>query len=414
MPGCAMTRAMNKQHPTQLEHEWLRERELAAAWLRLAFAVIAVLVIQLNPSRVARYPALSTIVLISFLIYSAAAVWLVRKNKFLFGSLGAITTALDTIWVALIVISTGGTRTPFFFYYSFPVITASMRWGLRGSLPVAAIGVAIYVGIRLTLAAESMSEPIGIDTLVVRSLYLILLAGIFGYISEFEQKQNHKLLAFSRTAGQLAALQERHRIMYELHDGLLQSLATMILRIESFRARTGETAMESTGELGQLEDLTRKTMNEIRQFLAGKEPAPIAPGTLMDRLKDELRFLQGLGVEVLLESDPDDLDLPPEIERELYYVLREALTNITRHAHATRVTIDLRQKHDRVDGSIEDNGVGANLSQDVHGDRVGMASMRDRIERKGGGFELRSSPGNGFKIIFSVPLNLPNRLAVNQ
>ena len=202
--------------------------------------------------------------------------------------------------------------------------------------------------------------------------------------------------------------------MYELHDGLLQSLATMILRIETFRARTGETAKDLTGELGQLEDMTRQTMKEIRQFLAGKDPTPITPGTLMEKLKDELRFLQGLGIEVLLESEPEDLDLPTEIEREIYYVLREALTNITRHAHATRVTIQLRQKGDRFDGLIEDDGVGVDLSHGFQGNRVGMASMRDRIEKNGGGFELRSSPGNGFKIMFSVPLDLANRLAVNQ
>src|SRR4026207_2397178 len=121
----SMTPTMDNQHPTQLEHEWFRERERAASWLRLAFAVIAIFVIQLNPSRVARYPSLSAVTLISFLIYSAGAVWLVWKNKFPFISLGPISTALDTIWIALIVISTGGTRTPFFIYYSFPVITAS-------------------------------------------------------------------------------------------------------------------------------------------------------------------------------------------------------------------------------------------------------------------------------------------------
>jgi signal transduction histidine kinase len=408
-----MVAAINSSHLTQLEHEWFRERELTAAWLRLAFAVIAIVVIQLNPSRVARYPALSAVVLISFLIYSTGAVWLVWKNKLLLTSLGTISTALDTIWIAFIVISTGGTRTPFFFYYSFPVITASLRWGLKGSLPVAGIGVAIYIGIRLSLAAEAMAEPIGIDTLVVRSLYLFMLAGIFGYMSEFEQKQNRKLLVFSRAAGQLAALQERHRIMYELHDGLLQSLATMLLRIESYRARSGETERE-LAELAQLEDMTRKTMSEIRQFLAGKEATPIAPGTLMERLKDELRFLQGLGIEVLLDCDPEELDLPVEIERELYYVLREALTNITRHAHATRVAIALRQKNNRVDGSIEDNGLGADIAHAVNGDRVGMASMRERIEKNGGRFEVRSSPGHGFKIVISVPLDSSNRLAVNQ
>ena len=409
-----MAPKITKSHPTQLEDEWFRKRERTAAWLRLAFAIIAVVVIQLNPSRVARYPTLSTVVLVSFLIHSAGLVWLLWSNKFRLTSLGAITTALDIIWIGFIVISTGGTRTPFFFYYSFPVITASLQWGLRGSLPVAGIGVAIYIAIRLSLAAESISQPIGIDTLVVRSLYLFVLAGIFGYISEFEQKQNRKLLAFSRTAGQLAALQERHRITYELHDGLLQSLATMILRIESYRARSRGTETDLPGELHQLEDMARNTMSEIRHFLAGKEAVPLAPGSLMERLKDELRFLQGLGIQVLFESDPEDLDLPVELERELYYVLREALTNITRHAHPTRVAIALCQKNSRIDGSIEDNGVGADISRTVNGDRVGMASMRERIEKPGGRFEVRSSPGHGFKIVFSVPLNSSNRLAVNQ
>lgn len=405
---------MNNVHNTALENEWFRERERAVAWLRLGFAILAIAVIQLNPSRIARYPALSTVTLSSFLIYSAGAVWLVWKDKFPLASLGAITTALDTIWIAFIVVSTGGTRTPFFFYYSFPVITASLRWGLKGSLPVALVGVGIYTVTRLSLAAESGGEPIGIDTIVVRSLYLLVLAGIFGYISEFEQKQNRKLLAFSHTAGQLATLEERHRIMYELHDGLLQSLATIILRIESIRAQFGVTEKALAGDLRQLEDLTRGTMSEIRQFLAGKEPTPIAPGTMMQRLKDELRFLQGLGMEAMLEADPEDLDLPPEIERELYYVLREALTNITRHAHATRVAIQLRQGKDRIDGSIEDNGVGSDFSKNPNGIGIGMASMRDRIEKKGGGFNIQSSPGNGFKLVFSLPLNLPNKAAVNQ
>ena len=390
------------------------ERERAVAWLRLGFALLAIAVIQLNPSRIARYPALSTITLVSFVIYSVTAVWLVYKSKLPLASLGGITTALDTIWIAFIVISTGGTRTPFFFYYSFPIITASLRWGYRGSLPVAFVGVAIYATIRLTLAAESGVEPIGIDTVVVRSLYLVALAFIFGFVSEFEQKQNRKLLAFSHTAGQLATLGERHRIMYELHDGLLQSLATIILRIESIRAQYGVTEQALAEDLRHLEDLTRGTMSEIRQFLAGKEPTPIAPGTMMQRLKDELRFLQGLGMEVLLESEPDELDLPADVEREIYYVLREALTNVTRHAHASRVTIQLSQTEDRIEGSIEDNGVGADLSKQSNGTGIGMASMRDRIEKKGGGLEVRSSPGSGYRIGFSVPLDLPNIAAVNQ
>jgi len=58
---------------------------------------------------------------------------------------------------------------------------------------------------------------------------------------------------------------------------------------------------------------------------------------LMDKLREEMRFLhEGLGLDVILESQPENLALPAVIERETYYVLREALTNVTRHSHASR------------------------------------------------------------------------------
>ena len=212
---------MTPPQQNALEEGWILERERALAWWRLAFAALAMGVIQLNPSRVSHFPGLSLFSLASFLSYSIAILFLVRKNLLESARVIAITTPLDVIWIALIVVSTGGSSTPFFTYYSFPVISASLRWGIKGSLPVALVGVAIYVSIRITLAAEALGELIGIDILVVRGFYLIALACIFGYISEFEKKQNQKLLALSRTAGQVSALQERRRIMFDLHDGIL-------------------------------------------------------------------------------------------------------------------------------------------------------------------------------------------------
>src|SRR5262245_51396586 len=320
---------------TPLEEGWILQRERAVAWLRLAFAIIAIAVIQLNPSRTARFHELSVFSLGSFLLYSFAALYFVRKNNLGSTSVGAVITSLDIIWIAFIVFSTGGTRTPFFFYYSFPVITASLRWGVKGSVPVALIGVAIYALIRITLAAEAMAKPLGIDTLVVRSLYLIVLACIFGYISDFEKKQNQKLLALTKTAAQAAILEERRRITFELHDGILQSLATLILRIEGCRGRLPESQAEIAQDLKSAEDLSRSTMKDIRAFLAGKSIDPLASRSLIERLRDELRFFrEGLGLDVVLECNPENITLPQCTESEIYYVLREALTNVTRHSHA--------------------------------------------------------------------------------
>ena len=387
-----------------LEDDWLLHRERAVAWLRVGFAALAVIVIQFNPERVARFPLLSFFSLSSFLLYSLAVLYLAKKNKLTAPPIDVLTNSLDVVWIALIVFSTGGTRTPFFFYYSFPVITASLRWGLKGSLPVALVGVIVYGIVRLTLAAESMGSPIGIDTLLVRSLYLLLLAGIFGYVSEFERRQNHQLHVLSKTAGEVATLQERRRIMFELHDGILQSLATLILRLEGCRTRIPGSQKDFIDEMRSLEDLTRASMREIRQFLAGRTTNPLIAGTLVEKLREEARFLRdGMGLDVILESEPEDLDLSVETEREVYYVLREALTNVIRHSHASKVDIQLSQRNGQLAGSLIDNGVGFNVVRQDTG--LGLPAMAQRVKKIGGELFVSSSPGSGTKIVFSVPRN---------
>jgi len=387
-----------------LEDDWLLHRERAVAWLRVGFAALAVIVIQLNPERVARFPLLSFFSLSSFLLYSLAVLYLAKKNRLTAPPIDVLTNSLDVVWIAVIVFSTGGTRTPFFFYYSFPVITASLRWGLKGSLPVAVVGVIVYGVVRLTLTAESMDSPIGIDTLLVRSLYLLLLAGIFGYVSEFERRQNHQLHALSKTAGEVATLQERRRIMFELHDGILQSLATLILRLEGCRTRIPDSQKDFIDEMRSLEDLTRASMREIRQFLAGQTTKPLIAGTLVEKLREEARFLRdGMGLDVILESEPEDLDLSAETEREVYYVLREALTNVIRHSHASKVDIQLSQRNGQLAGSLIDNGVGFNVVRQDTG--LGLPAMAQRVKKIGGELFVSSSPGSGTKIVFSLPRN---------
>jgi signal transduction histidine kinase len=389
-----------------LEESWLLQRERAVAYLRVAFAAVAVGVIQLNPERAARFPELSSFSLISFLLYSLAVLYLAWSSKPPSTPLGILTNSLDVVWIAVIVFSTGGTRTPFFFYYSFPVITASIRWGLKGSMPVALVGVFLYGVVRLTLAAESMTEPIGIDTLLVRSLYLIVLAGIFGYVSEFEKKQNQRLLALSRTAGQAATLQERRRIMFELHDGILQSLATLILRLEGCRRHLSGAQEELSDDLRSLEELTRDSMKQIRQFLAGRQTIPLVAGTLLEKVREEARFLHDtLGVDIVFENEPEEITLPADTEREIYYVIREALTNVTRHSHASRVEIHLHQKNDILKGTMTDNGVGFGWDKDRPENGFGLSGMEQRIKKLGGELIVKSSPGNGTKVFFDVPVD---------
>ena len=384
------------------QDQWLSQKERILAWFRLGFATVAVLVIQLNPSRVARFPLLSYAALGSFVVYSIALLYFTLHKRTASENIEIAATFFDLIWVSLIVFSTGGSATPFFVYYFFPVITAASRYGIKGGMSASLAGVALYGYIRFNFEWE---ELLGIDRFIVRSIYLLVLAYFFGFLSEFEKKQNQRLLALSNTTGEVAALVERRRIMQDVHDGLLQSLATQILRLETCRKQILESPRDLDRELRSIEDDTRNSMKVIRQFLAGGEIQSVAPGMLIEKLKDDLRFLrEGLGLQVTLETAPDDLDLPDTVEQDLYLVLREGLMNIARHSHASNANVTLRQTGTEIRGTLTDDGIGFDLAVPASDHGVGLSSMRERINKLKGELTIQSSPGRGAKISFILPL----------
>ena len=388
--------------PMTPEEQWQQQKEKMLAWVRTGFAVAAILVIQLNPERITRFPLLSQISLFSFLVYSLAVLFLTKKEKIGSGRIGVATTCLDFLWVTLLVFSTGASRTPFFVFYLFPVITASSRWGVRGGLVASLVGVILWGLVRFS---PGWPNPLGIDTFIIRSIYLVVLGYIFGFISEFENKQNQRLMALNKTAAEAATQEERRRIARELHDRLLQVLASLTLRLEACRRHLIETPKELSSELELMEQAARSSMEEIRRFLAGKESQDFTPGTLIERLKEEMRFLRdGLGLHVVVESDPEELTLPSQVEQEIYYVLREGLRNIARHAQASRSEITLKRREREIQGSLEDDGVGFNLETAKHDHGFGLVAMEERIKKLGGSLSIQTFPGRGTKISFTALL----------
>ena len=108
----------------------------------------------------------------------------------------------------------------------------------------------------------------------------------------------------------------------------------------------------------------------------------------------------------IIETEPEEIELPQDVEREIYFVLREGLTNVTRHAHATRAEIHLRKNGQELEGLLKDDGVGIKLPRNSNSHEVGLSSMKERIAKLGGELTVKSSPGSGTKISFVVPLSL--------
>ena len=388
------------------QDQWLHQKEKILAWVRLGFSIAAIFVVTLNPERVARYPLLSEASLVTFFLYSLLVSIIVSRAAAAGGRpnlswFALLTTCLDLIWVTVVVFSTGPS-TPFFVYYFFPVLTASSRYGTRGGVLTALVGLCLYGLVRIHPAAEGSLAP---DVFIIRCIYLLFLAYIFGLLSEFEQKQNRKLAALYKTAADAAAKEERGRIARELHDRLLQTLATLSLRLEACARNLSAGQDETARELGSMQEMTTHSIAEIRDFLSGKEICVLEPGTLIESLKQDLSFLRdGLGVHAILDNEPEELNLPPDAERELYYVIREGVMNIAKHAHASKAAVLLRVADRQIRGAVEDDGIGFDAEHRASNGTLGLRSMEERVRKLGGSFDVQAGVGKGTRLSFTIPL----------
>ncbi len=107
--------------------------------------------------------------------------------------------------------------------------------------------------------------------------------------------------------------------------------------------------------------------------------------------------------EIIVTSDiKRSLLLPPEVSTALFRIAQESLTNISKHAQATTITVTLKQTS-VIHLSIEDNGIGFDPTQNTTG--FGLQGMQERTHALGGQFQIHSHPGNGCTIAISLPLS---------
>jgi signal transduction histidine kinase len=205
----------------------------------------------------------------------------------------------------------------------------------------------------------------------------------------------------------VAAQEERRRLLRDLHDRVLQPLA-------SLRARADLCLRELLAEPQSLEQelqiIVRNSdtvITEIRRLLSDNQAqSELAAGTLERRLREELEiFCSRSGLRIEFQCTIASTSLPHEIERELYYALREGVINAVRHSRASDLRLSLRQEPTACRALLIDNGVGFDLAMTDGGTHYGLRSMRERIERLGGHCTIQTAPGQGTEISMTIPLS---------
>jgi signal transduction histidine kinase len=201
---------------------------------------------------------------------------------------------------------------------------------------------------------------------------------------------------------------ERQRLARELHDQAAQTLTALTLGLRTLQDTSGLGNREAR-LVEDLKSLTTNLMSELHQLAVELRPSALDRVGLVGAVEQFVRdYGKHFGLEVLFESEKmNDAFLPLEVQTAVYRILQEALTNIARHAQATRVAILLQVRDNCVVATVEDNGHGFDLSLAAKKGRLGLFGMQERAAMLDGVVNIESTADTGTTIYVKIPISAP-------
>ena len=241
-------------------------------------------------------------------------------------------------------------------------------------------------------------------------LAALVFVGAFTQLLVSEQAARLELAEAHRKLGEyagkveaLATAQERNRLAREIHDGLGHYLTAINIQVKAAGAVLDQNPDSARTALGAAQKLAEDALADVRRSISAlrADPATARPlAETLAQLVDEAHSA-GLTAELAISGAP--VPLPPQVEFALFRVAQEGLTNVRKHAAASRATLTLTYLPDRVQLAVEDDGQGA---ADPRGG-FGLLGVRERVELLGGTVSIESDSGQGFRICAELPLIPP-------
>lgn len=217
---------------------------------------------------------------------------------------------------------------------------------------------------------------------------------------------HEELAALHQRAREAAVAEERNRLAREIHDTLAHYLTVVNVQLEAAEKLAPDQPTRSLEAVGRARRLTLECLQEVRRSVGALRAATIEELALPRALaKLTQEFAESTGLDVRLDlGDVEALRLPSETSQALYRTVQEGLTNIQRHAHATRASVALSASEGRVFLQVDDDGVGPNghgESTDVGG--FGLIGLRERVALLGGQLDFGPGHARGSSLRVTLP-----------
>jgi len=271
-----------------------------------------------------------------------------------------------------------------------------------------ACGMLVYVAAFIPFISESVAVVIGTIGLLCGAVaiegYLLhispwawgfpaffcVIVGATNLLTSQKIRSKAKLQLAQEEIEQLAKLAERERIARDLHDVLGHTLSVIVLKAELAGRLFERDPQRARQEISDVEQVSRKALGEVREAIRGYRSEG-----LVAEIERAHRTLDAAGVTLTCESNPPSLSAAEETV--LALALREAVTNIVRHAQANRCIMRFASEKGRTSLTVEDDGRG-----NIRLEGNGLSGMRERIEGLGGHFSIDGKQGTRINIEIPV------------
>ena len=203
-----------------------------------------------------------------------------------------------------------------------------------------------------------------------------------------------------RNAQRLAVMDERERIAKELHDGIIQSLFAVGMRLEAAAVDTeGPLEQQLSGAVTEID----RAIRDLRNYIFGLRPGLLADRQLDQALREQAdEFAERTGIATEVQVVPGVAQSLASRSADIVQFVREALSNVSRHAEATRVRVELSGNGDRAVLVVSDDGAGFDAASVKRGQ--GLGNLEDRVRRMGGRLRITSRPGGGTRLRATLPM----------
>jgi signal transduction histidine kinase len=220
-----------------------------------------------------------------------------------------------------------------------------------------------------------------------------------GLMAELEEA-NAQLAAYATQAEELAMTQERNRLAREIHDTLGHYLTIVNVQIEAARVVMQSDPDRALDAMDKAQELTQKGLARVRESVAALRESPVSNRPLGEAIASLIQEAQSSGIVTEFTVTGEPVVLEHKVALALYRAAQEGLTNVCKHARASRVDVLLDYRPENVRLEVRDNGVGA---AETSGG-FGLLGIRERMHLLGGRLEIDTDLGRGFCLAASVPL----------